>query len=241
MAENVTEEQKRILQGQGDFPPVAPPLRFRDSQVRVDYATRDSGERVEFDSGMVRDTEAGKARFDLLVPDGVPYEEQMLTRFANLMARGAEKYDARNWEKARGEAELLRYRSSAFRHLVQWMTGGQAENDPEDHAAAVMFNLMAGEMVRYKMGQDDAPKTIGEAVKAGYTTPGVDFPVIAQGSEPYPEAMDTYERSRDMAAALATLTCRNRGGYGQCLGHSHSSSPTGVIYHDDAAGRTSLE
>jgi hypothetical protein len=117
-----------------------------------DYTTRDSGVRAEFKSGMVRDTEAGKARFDLLLPLEVPYQMQMLTRFADLMARGAEKYDARNWEKARSADELERYRSSALRHLVQWATG---ETD-EDHAAGVMFNLMAGETVRYKMGEDEA-------------------------------------------------------------------------------------
>ncbi len=116
----------------------------------VMFETKDSGKRVEFESGMVRDTEEGKARFDLLFPLGVPYEAQMLTRFAELMSRGAEKYNARNWEKARGEAELSRYRSSALRHLVQWANG----KDDEDHAAAVMFNVMAGETVKYKMAHD---------------------------------------------------------------------------------------
>src|SRR5690349_11712680 len=96
---------------------------------------------------MVRDTENGKARFDLLLPLGIPYAEQMLTRDAQLMARGAEKYEARNWEKANGEAELARYRSSALRHLMQWIAG---ERD-EDHAAAVRFNIMAGEAVAYKL------------------------------------------------------------------------------------------
>jgi len=113
--------------------------------------TKDSGKRSEYESGMVRDTEDGKARFDLLFPLGVPYHEQMLTRFADLMTRGAEKYDARNWEMARGEEELARYRSSALRHLIQWATG---ETD-EDHAAAVMFNIMAGEFVASKILHDE--------------------------------------------------------------------------------------
>lgn len=112
------------------------------------FETKDSGKRSEYASGMVRDTEEGKARFDLVFPEGVPYAEQMVTRFADLMARGAEKYSERNWEKARGREELARYRSSALRHLIQWMTG---ETD-EDHAAAVMFNILAGETVKYRMG-----------------------------------------------------------------------------------------
>lgn len=111
------------------------------------FTTKDSGVRAEYDSGMVRDTEEGKARFDLLFPLDVPYANQMMTRFAELMARGAKKYDARNWEKARGAEELARYKSSALRHLIQWLSG----EEDEDHAAAVMFNLMAGETVKFKM------------------------------------------------------------------------------------------
>lgn len=121
------------------------------------FVTKDSGERAEFSSGMVRDTEKGKPRFALLIPKDVPYEAQFLTRFAALLARGAEKYDPRNWEKAEGEAELERYHSSAFRHLIQWITG---ETD-EDHAAAVAFNLLAAETVKAK--RDRFVKEFNEA------------------------------------------------------------------------------
>lgn len=113
----------------------------------TEYVTKDSGAREEYDSGMKRDTEAGKARFDLILPEGVPYEEQILTRFAMLLSRGAEKYDARNWEQGDSEAEIARAKSSAFRHFMQWITG---ETD-EDHAVAVMFNLMVVETIRRKM------------------------------------------------------------------------------------------
>ena len=86
----------------------------------MEYRTKDSGVRQEFDSGMVRDTQEGKARWDLLFPVGVPYSEQMLTRAANLMERGMAKYGERNWEKANSQAELDRAKSSATRHLMQW-------------------------------------------------------------------------------------------------------------------------
>jgi hypothetical protein len=68
------------------------------------YETKDSGARAEFDSGMKRDTEDGKARFDLLLAEGVPYEAQLLTRFAELMARGAVKYSV---PRAIGMSELV--------------------------------------------------------------------------------------------------------------------------------------
>lgn len=113
----------------------------------MSYETKDSGKRQEFATGMVRDTQDGKPRFDLIFPEGVPFGEQILTRFAALMARGAEKYTERNWELARTEEELNRARGSALRHLIQWYVG---ETD-EDHAAGAMFNLMAAETIRWKM------------------------------------------------------------------------------------------
>jgi len=111
------------------------------------YITKDSGKRQEFDSGMKRDTQDDKPRFDLLFPLGIPYSDQFLTRVAELLARGAVKYDERNWEKAAGEAELARFKASATRHMIQWIAG---ETD-EDHAAAVVFNLMGAHLVEWKL------------------------------------------------------------------------------------------
>lgn len=111
------------------------------------FVTKDSGTRATYDSGMVRDTQDGKPRFDLLVPEGIPFDAQFLTRCAALMARGAVKYEDRNWEKADSTEELARFRASAFRHLMQWLAG---ERD-EDHAAAVVFNLLAAETTEFKM------------------------------------------------------------------------------------------
>lgn len=111
------------------------------------FITKDSGARQEFDSGMQRDTQEGKARWDLLFPLNVPYEEQFLTRIADLLARGAKKYDPRNWEKASNEEELERFQASALRHMMQWMAGDREE----DHASAVVFNLLGYETTRWKL------------------------------------------------------------------------------------------
>lgn len=111
------------------------------------FVTKDSGSRKEFSSGMKRDTNEGKARFDLLLPLGVPYKEQMITRLAELLARGAVKYETRNWERAKGQEEIDRFKESAFRHFMQWISG---ETD-EDHASAVMFNIIGAETTKYKM------------------------------------------------------------------------------------------
>lgn len=114
------------------------------------WETKDSGKREEYPSGMRRDTQEGKARFDLCEPKDVPYSEQPLTRFAMLMARGMEKYGERNWELAISIEELDRFRGSALRHCKQWYN---YETD-EDHMAAVMFNLTAAETLEYKMGSN---------------------------------------------------------------------------------------
>lgn len=113
----------------------------------MQFETKDSGERAQFESGMQRDTQTGKPRFDLMIPKGLRYADQMLTRLAELFARGAEKYEDRNWEQANSIEELERMKASAFRHFMQWYCG---ETD-EDHAAAVMFNVIAFETTAHKL------------------------------------------------------------------------------------------
>lgn len=111
------------------------------------FVTKDSGQRQEYGSGMVRDLQEGKPRFDLIFPAGVRYDDQILTRFADLLARGAEKYGDNNWQLANSQEELDRFRASGLRHMIQWSCG---ETD-EDHATAVIFNLMAYENTKRKM------------------------------------------------------------------------------------------
>lgn len=116
-----------------------------------EFVTKDSGQREHFDSGMQRDTEVGKPRFDLMLPEGVAYEDQLITRFAALLSRGAEKYEDRNWEKANSHDEVARAKSSAFRHFMQWMCG---ERD-EDHSVAVIFNMMVVETVTPRLAEPE--------------------------------------------------------------------------------------
>jgi len=111
------------------------------------YITKDNGEHKQFSTWMMRDTNEGKPRFDLLHPLCLPYEEQMLTRFAQLLWRGAQKYSERNREKAETQEELNRFKESASRHFEQRLCG----EDDEDHGSATRFNIMWAEMVKYKL------------------------------------------------------------------------------------------
>lgn len=109
------------------------------------FVTKDSGKRQEFSTGMRRDIQDDKPRYDLCIP--IDCKEPLLKRWAELMARGAIKYGDRNWEKACTQEELDRFKASAARHFVQWLMG---ETD-EDHCAAVVFNLQGVEYVRERM------------------------------------------------------------------------------------------
>jgi hypothetical protein len=111
------------------------------------FITKDSGERQIFSTGMQRDAAVKDLR-----PDLIPLP--MLVRWAELMGRGAAKYEARNWEKASTIEELERAYDSAFRHFVQWRRG----DTDEDHAAAVFFNIGLAEHVKARLEEDRAAR-----------------------------------------------------------------------------------
>jgi hypothetical protein len=106
------------------------------------FVVKDSGQREQFESGMVRDTATGKVDFRRVL-DG-----PMLDRWAAHLSKGAVKYPdvapgVPNWTLAAGPAELDRFKQSAFRHFLQWLRG----DVDEDHAAAVFFNINGAEYV----------------------------------------------------------------------------------------------
>lgn len=115
----------------------------------IGFVTKDSGQRQEFSTGMHRDVQDDKPRYDLL-------DLPMLKRWAELMARGAKKYGENNWKKAETEEELARFKASAIRHLFQWFEGEESE----DHASAIMFNVAGAEMVKAKLKNKGMNETV---------------------------------------------------------------------------------
>jgi hypothetical protein len=91
------------------------------------HILKDSGKRQSFKSGMVRDSNEEKGRYDLISPIA-------MRRLALVYERGAKKYAARNWEKG---APLGRYIESALRHIFQYIEGHR----DEDHLAQAMWNI----------------------------------------------------------------------------------------------------
>lgn len=131
------------------------PKNKRSAVNPSQWETLDSGKRETCTSGMRRDTQEGKPRFDLILPKSLPYQFTMLTRWASLMERGAKKYGVRNWERGNGVEELERAEASALRHMMQWL-GGETD---EDHAAAVFFNIAAAEYFKYQLSQAEEHNT----------------------------------------------------------------------------------
>ena len=110
----------------------------------------DSGKRVSFGEGnAIREDSSEKSRPDLISP-------LALLRVGDWMKKGADKYEAHNWEKG---MSFSAYMASMTRHMLKF----QAGNKEEDHLSAVIFNAMA--MIHHQeLGEDeewdDLPKYI---------------------------------------------------------------------------------
>lgn len=106
------------------------------------YKVKDGGKRKKFRTGMIREPSTDKPRYDLVYKPG-------LKRLAMVMAQGAKKYAARNWEKASTKEELDRFLESANRHFEQFFDG----DTDEDHGAQCAFNIFGAMMVREKLSK----------------------------------------------------------------------------------------
>ena len=89
---------------------------------------KDSGERIKFESGAVRDIQEGKGRMDLLPMCA-------LIRLSKHYEAGAVKYKERNWEQG---IPIHSFMDSAHRHIAEYMDGAT----DEDHLCAAAWNLM---------------------------------------------------------------------------------------------------
>jgi len=114
------------------------------------FTIKDSGERQQFESGMVRDTAEGKTDYTSV------YFGPMFKRWAVHLTKGREKYPDTepgipNWTLGSGIAEWIRARQSFLRHQEAWLAG----HKDEDHAAAMYFNINLKENVEKKMSPEE--------------------------------------------------------------------------------------
>jgi len=105
------------------------------------FETKDSGKRQVFETGMQRDSGEKPLYTEVYYP--------LVKRHAELMMRGAVKYNRGNWKKACTEEELQRFKDSLLRHTYQYLM--RDPNDTEDHLAAILFNCYGAAMVEDKL------------------------------------------------------------------------------------------
>lgn len=166
------------------------------------FVVKDSGERKQFDSGMVRDTSAGKTEYHRV------FEGPMLERWAEHLTKGAAKYPdnpdgSANWTLAAGEAEYVRFRASACRHFFQLMRG----DDDEDHAAAVFFNINGMMYVQEKMQTQAAVDFI---MDESFDLPPVSEAEFEEATRDLDEILafpDTRPELRQYASVVAAGLC----------------------------------
>lgn len=109
-----------------------------------------------------RESQEDKPRFDLVISPNVAYEDQLWTRYAVWLGKGAAKYGEGNMRQLEGREAEQHAIAAAFRHLHKVAL---EEND-EDHTAAVIANLDIINDVRAKRDREtiDATKKVDETL-----------------------------------------------------------------------------
>ena len=108
----------------------------------MEFETKDSGKRQVFSTGSHRDSGEKPLYTEVYYP--------LVKRHAELMMRGAVKYERGNWKKASTKEELQRYQDALLRHTYQYLAGDR----DEDHAAAILFNIHGCEMIADKLRKE---------------------------------------------------------------------------------------
>lgn len=97
-----------------------------------------------------RKDDAGKTRYDLVLPE---FEEEL----AKVLTKGAEHYGANNWQEV--EDAENRYYSALRRHISAWRRGEKIDNDTGlghlAHAACNLMFLFYGDLNRGVYGGNE--------------------------------------------------------------------------------------
>jgi hypothetical protein len=106
---------------------------------------KDSGERMTFASGSMRDPSTGKIKWSRILFG------PMARRWAQHLTTAEAKYpDPKpgfpNFMLIETEEELVRYKESALRHFMSWFH----DEVDEDHASATFFNMNGVEIIKDK-------------------------------------------------------------------------------------------
>ena len=106
---------------------------------------KDSGERVTYASGSMRDPSTGKIKWSRILFG------PMARRWAQHLTTAEAKYPdpepgVPNFTLISTQEEYIRYKESALRHFMSWFY----DEVDEDHASAVFFNINGVEIIKDK-------------------------------------------------------------------------------------------
>jgi hypothetical protein len=120
---------------------------------------KDSGKRVTYSSGAMRDPGEGKIDWTRITYG------PMMRRWSQHLTTAEAKYPdpkpgVPNFSLIETEEEYFRYKKSAFRHFMSWFFN---ETD-EDHASATFFNINGVEIIKdkWKAGNTNRPEWFKE-------------------------------------------------------------------------------
>lgn len=113
---------------------------------------KDSGERVTYASGAMRDPSTGKIKWSRVTFG------PMLRRWAQHLTTAEAKYPdpvegVPNFSLIKTREEYIRYKESAYRHFMSWFM----DETDEDHASAVYFNINGVEIIKAKLRGETLP------------------------------------------------------------------------------------
>jgi hypothetical protein len=169
---------------------VASYFNFCESRLNRSLMMSDT-QRV-FSTGSVRDSVAGKLRYDLIPPT-------VLERLAKVYTHGAEQYGDRNWEKGQPFSAIY---GSLVRHLQNWMQRKPGAKATDDDIAQVIWNaaalLFTEEQVkagRLPAALDDRPGLVGVPWHVEQMTPGFTYFPAKEASPIYGFAAMPKSRS----------------------------------------------
>lgn len=120
--------------------------RFQSEESwQAPLGIKDSGQRVTYASGSMRDPSEGKIKWSRITFG------PMMRRWAQHLTNAEVKYPdpqigVPNFTLISTDEEYQRYKESAFRHFMSWFH----EETDEDHASAVFFNINGVEIIKDK-------------------------------------------------------------------------------------------
>lgn len=127
------------------FPAPGTPGILLQSEWTPLKTIKDSGERVTYASGSMRDPSTGKIKWSRILFG------PMARRWAQHLTTAEAKYpDSKpglpNFMLIETEEEYFRYKESALRHFMSWYY----DEVDEDHASATFFNMNGVEIIKDK-------------------------------------------------------------------------------------------